>query len=494
MTGTAAVPPGRRPGAAGSRTGPRAYRAGAPRERRDGRRRDRARRTAGPPWPGAPPGRTCRRARSAGDAAGARRGVTRLADVERVVAHPRRSRRAGHPTGRTRRPRRRRTVGPGRRRRRRSAPAARADRSVRARTGRAGPVGLSAADCRTGGAGQRARRGHRPGAVPRRSVRPARGTRGAGSRRGEARRAGPTTGAPLAGAGGRRGRWRRGRRAGGRAGAGADRARGRGSGVAGRGRRRWCAAVAPGRARCAVPPLGAVPASVLTSFSAAGNASRSLRTTGASMVEDGDLTNSPSSLSLAMISLLDLPSSLASSDAGLACHCSPWLRAGGGIRSDLVLVGRCSWCELHGVLTLGRPAFVCPRRLDGSAAVPLRDSRPGSELRRARGALGPCWCRAVREARRARPNARRRSAASRHPTSGCSHAPRPGSRCRGSGIDSPVHGDDAEQCVDRGSRARHPTQVRIGLSGGASSASSIGLLREADSRIVTGPTSESTAW
>jgi len=45
----------------------------------------------------------------------------------------------------------------------------------------------------------------------------------------------------------------------------------------------------------------------------AGNASRSLRTTGASMVEDGDLTNSPMSVSFAMISLLVLPSSFASS-------------------------------------------------------------------------------------------------------------------------------------------------------------------------------------
>jgi hypothetical protein len=45
----------------------------------------------------------------------------------------------------------------------------------------------------------------------------------------------------------------------------------------------------------------------------AGNASRSLRTTGASIVEDGDLTNSPMSVSFAMISLLVLPSSFASS-------------------------------------------------------------------------------------------------------------------------------------------------------------------------------------
>jgi hypothetical protein len=43
----------------------------------------------------------------------------------------------------------------------------------------------------------------------------------------------------------------------------------------------------------------------------AGKAARSLRTTGASMVDDGDFTNSPSSLSLAITSLLDCPSSFA---------------------------------------------------------------------------------------------------------------------------------------------------------------------------------------
>jgi hypothetical protein len=43
------------------------------------------------------------------------------------------------------------------------------------------------------------------------------------------------------------------------------------------------------------------------------NASVSLRTTGASIVEDADLTNSPSSVSLAITTLLSTPNSLASS-------------------------------------------------------------------------------------------------------------------------------------------------------------------------------------
>src|SRR5699024_4746965 len=47
--------------------------------------------------------------------------------------------------------------------------------------------------------------------------------------------------------------------------------------------------------------------------SGAGNASRSLRTTGASIVEDGDFTNSPRSFNLASTTLLWTPSSRASS-------------------------------------------------------------------------------------------------------------------------------------------------------------------------------------
>jgi hypothetical protein len=72
----------------------------------------------------------------------------------------------------------------------------------------------------------------------------------------------------------------------------------------------------PGRPGCGArdepaPLLGA--ASLRPAGALVGYASRSLRTTGASMVEDGDFTNSPRSWSLAMISLLVLPSSFASS-------------------------------------------------------------------------------------------------------------------------------------------------------------------------------------
>ncbi len=69
----------------------------------------------------------------------------------------------------------------------------------------------------------------------------------------------------------------------------------------------------PGCGRDAPPPLPGAEPSPLPAGGLVGYASRSLRTTGASMVEDGDFTNSPRSWSFAMISLLVLPSSFASS-------------------------------------------------------------------------------------------------------------------------------------------------------------------------------------
>ena len=58
---------------------------------------------------------------------------------------------------------------------------------------------------------------------------------------------------------------------------------------------------------------GAVSASAGAATAAAGKASRSLRTTGGSMVEDADRTNSPRSVSLDITVLLSTPSSFASS-------------------------------------------------------------------------------------------------------------------------------------------------------------------------------------
>src|SRR3712207_9203272 len=60
-------------------------------------------------------------------------------------------------------------------------------------------------------------------------------------------------------------------------------------------------------------PLDPRPFDVAPSPPPAGYRSRSLRTTGGSMVEDAERTNSPSSPSLFMMVLLSTPSSLASS-------------------------------------------------------------------------------------------------------------------------------------------------------------------------------------
>jgi hypothetical protein len=75
---------------------------------------------------------------------------------------------------------------------------------------------------------------------------------------------------------------------------------------------------APAADRCTAGEGGAAAAGFPPPFDAplppfAGKASRSLRTTGGSMVEEADRTNSPISWSLAMTTLLSTPSSFASS-------------------------------------------------------------------------------------------------------------------------------------------------------------------------------------
>ncbi len=86
-----------------------------------------------------------------------------------------------------------------------------------------------------------------------------------------------------------------------------------GCGAAGRGAPGFGA---PGRADCAgegAPGLGAALRGAGLPLPPPWRASVSLRTTGASIVEDAERTNSPSSWSLAMTTLLSTPNSLASS-------------------------------------------------------------------------------------------------------------------------------------------------------------------------------------
>jgi hypothetical protein len=70
---------------------------------------------------------------------------------------------------------------------------------------------------------------------------------------------------------------------------------------------------ATGSAAAAAFLAGALGVGGLGAASGAGKISRSLRTTGGSTVDDAERTNSPSSVSLVMTTLLSMPSSFASS-------------------------------------------------------------------------------------------------------------------------------------------------------------------------------------
>ena len=135
--------------------------------------------------------------------------------------------------------------------------------------------------------------------------------------------------------------------------------------------------------------------------------SRNRRATGASTVDDADLTNSPCSLRRARTSLLVTPSSLANScTRALPATTSPSLEATavGGPRLGFSYD---AWSSgLHGVLM-----FFATCSLPGGRAPKCSITAAGS---------------GVPAMRNARPKARRRSAAERQRSSGCSQAPRPG--------------------------------------------------------------------
>jgi hypothetical protein len=169
-------------------------------------------------------------------------------------------------------------------------------------------------------------------------------------------------------------------------------------------------------ALAAAAPLPAV-------FSCAGlpppNDSRSRRATGASTVDDADLTNSPCSLSRARTSLLVTPSSLANScTRALPATTSPVYEATAvvGRASGLAMTHGhrdftvCS-CSLLPVLLAGGPSAskdsMCSITADASSAPAIRNARG---------------------------NARRRIASSAHLGMGCSHAPRPGRLPAGSTV------------------------------------------------------------
>lgn len=197
-------------------------------------------------------------------------------------------------------------------------------------------------------------------------------------------------------------------------GAGAAGAAGAAGGAATGGATGVAATGAAGAAATAPPfvAAGALAAGFAAAFGAAGalappNDSRNRRATGASTVDDADLTNSPCSLSRARTSLLVTPSSLANScTRALPATTSPSLEAtAGGPRLGFSYD---AWSSgLHGVLmffatcSVAGPtsAVKCSSTADVSGEPVMRSARA---------------------------KARRRVAASRQRRSGCSQAPRPG--------------------------------------------------------------------
>ncbi len=150
-------------------------------------------------------------------------------------------------------------------------------------------------------------------------------------------------------------------RAGGAAGSGAD--GGSGAGAAGAAGAAGVAAFAGG----ALPLPFALAAAVLAALAACGfadccvaKASFSLRTTGASIVEDAERTNSPISLSLAITALLSTPNSLASSYTRTFATTLPLL--GPAIRaisrSGQRVLRPASACAVHRRMLIGRSSQI----------------------------------------------------------------------------------------------------------------------------------------
>lgn len=189
--------------------------------------------------------------------------------------------------------------------------------------------------------------------------------------------------------------------------------------------------------------------------------SRRRRATGASTVDDADLTNSPCSLSRARTCLLVTPSSLANScTRALPATTSPvWRHSGGGPRLGFSYD---AWSSgLHGVLMF----FATCSLARGDSDVPNSSKRSTTAVMSGEPAI-----------RSARPKARRRTASRRHPGSGCSHAPRPGSLCAASTVTAlvsfpgpcPPSTATTRSRSTANSRRRHPMQVRTGPPEGLS--------------------------
>ena len=176
----------------------------------------------------------------------------------------------------------------------------------------------------------------------------------------------------------------------------------------------------------------------------AGKASRTLRATGGSMVEEALLTNSPFSFNHARRALLSRPSSFASS----------WTRALPGT----VLLHRRSRpgsCPGLGCYCMVLLIWWCSSRAHAfSTCSPVDDWICCTCSLTAEATSGP-------DTRRARGNARRPSARSTHANSGCTNAPRPGRRPAGSAVRTPSTTTTRSRAGFT-ARTRQPTHVRTG--------------------------------
>jgi hypothetical protein len=107
------------------------------------------------------------------------------------------------------------------------------------------------------------------------------------------------------------------------------------------------------------------------------------------------------------------------------------------------------------VVPIRIPSFACSLRPSASILTRTAPVSSGPGTRSARG------------------NAERRSARSRHSGAGCNHAPRPGSRRRGSGVSTPSTTTTRNR-PSAFDRVRQPMQVRTGPAADRRSAAGVG--------------------
>jgi hypothetical protein len=153
--------------------------------------------------------------------------------------------------------------------------------------------------------------------------------------------------------------------------------------------------------------------------------------------------------------------------AGLACHCSPhwWSRRQSRSTPLLVHVHRCQSFTTAGTFR-NRPAL-CVDHAPGRSRAGYVPGVPRTYYRLRTAHMIKACTAAVSSSpgeRSARGKARRRSARRRHPSSGCTHAPRPGCRRRGSGTTIPSTATTRSN-PEAAALVRHPTQVRTGSAG-----------------------------